>query len=183
MAGARESHNQIELTTDRLQESVRMKLRIVGLLLVVFGSLALVLVPAYLIQPFAPQTPGEVALSYHLRAWSPLGTLALLVLGGVLLVRLWAASRSILGKIPLVAAGLLLGAGAFLARQNHFEWMFQPLPHPGFVEAGRASEVEDADMVLAVEAGGQAKAYPVRLMAYHHVVNDEVGSQPIVATY
>jgi hypothetical protein len=38
-------------------------------------------------------------------------------------------------------------------------------------------------MVLAVERGGERVAYPVRLMAYHHVVADTVGGVPIVATY
>jgi hypothetical protein len=38
-------------------------------------------------------------------------------------------------------------------------------------------------MVLAVEIGGESVAYPVRLMAYHHLVGDTVGGVPIVATY
>jgi hypothetical protein len=37
--------------------------------------------------------------------------------------------------------------------------------------------------VLAVENHGEAVAYPIRLMAYHHVVHDRVGGTPIVATY
>src|SRR5712692_1826092 len=36
---------------------------------------------------------------------------------------------------------------------------------------------------LAVKINKEAVAYPVRLMAYHHVVQDVVGGTPICATY
>ena len=49
--------------------------------------------------------------------------------------------------------------------------------------AAEANWVEDGDMVLAVEKNGEAAAYPVRQVAYHHVVQDVVGGVPIVATY
>jgi hypothetical protein len=38
-------------------------------------------------------------------------------------------------------------------------------------------------MVIAVEIAGDAVAYPVRQMAYHHLVNDVVGGRPVVSTY
>ena len=34
-----------------------------------------------------------------------------------------------------------------------------------------------------VHLNGDAKAFPVSLMAYHHVVNTTVGREPIVVTY
>jgi len=159
-----------------------MKLRAVVLFLLVIAALALVLIPAILIQPFAPQTPGQIEVAYRLRAISPIVTLFLGVLGLFSIVRLWRGSR-FLAKPPLVLAGLLLVAAAFLSRQNHFEWMFRPLPHPGFVEVADAKHVDDKDMVMFVQTGGETKAYPVRLMAYHHVVNDVVGGDPVVVTY
>jgi hypothetical protein len=78
--------------------------------------------------------------------------------------------------------GLTLLATWF-ARQNHFEWMFNPLPAAAYARAGEVDFLSDTDMVLAIEVGGESVAYPVRLMAYHHVVADTVGGQPIVATY
>ena len=61
--------------------------------------------------------------------------------------------------------------------------MFNPLAHSSYVKTGEASFVNDKDMVLAVEINKEAVAYPVRLMAYHHLVQDTVGGLPIVATY
>jgi hypothetical protein len=39
------------------------------------------------------------------------------------------------------------------------------------------------DRVIGVVFGGEARAYPLRLMRWHEVVNDLVGSEPIAVTY
>jgi hypothetical protein len=38
-------------------------------------------------------------------------------------------------------------------------------------------------MVIGVEIGGQSRAYPVRYLAYHHMLNDELGSTALLPTY
>jgi len=38
-------------------------------------------------------------------------------------------------------------------------------------------------MILAVRFGGDARAYPIREMAYHHIVNDVVEDVPVAVTY
>ena len=71
---------------------------------------------------------------------------------------------------PLVLLAATGGMSAWFARQNHFEWMFHPLRDPTYAPAGLAPFLDDRDMVTAVEIGGDAVAWPVREMAYHHVV-------------
>jgi len=79
---------------------------------------------------------------------------------------------------------LPLAAAAWVSRQNHFEWLFPPLRHPGYdPAAAAASYVEPGDMVLAVEIGGEAAAYPVRQIAFHHVVEDVAGGTAVAVTY
>ncbi len=39
------------------------------------------------------------------------------------------------------------------------------------------------DRVIGVEISGDARAYPLRLMRWHEVVNDVVGGEPIAVTY
>ena len=51
------------------------------------------------------------------------------------------------------------------------------------VKASEASFVGQRDMVLAVTINGESVAYPVRQMAYHHVVHDRIEGVPIVVTY
>ena len=86
-------------------------------------------------------------------------------------------------KAVLAIAVLLTFATTWFARQNHFEWMFHPLPNAAYAKASQADFMNDGDRVLAVAIGNEAVAYPIRLMAYHHVVADTVNGVPIVATY
>ncbi len=39
------------------------------------------------------------------------------------------------------------------------------------------------DMVIAVTLGGESRAYGIREMGYHHIVNDQLHQAPIVVTY
>ena len=151
-------------------------------LLVVALTLAVVAVPVFVIMPFKAQTPVGVEWSYFLRRWSPWVTVTALVVALLFCLRLWRGARW-WGRIamPLLLAPLI--AVTWFARQNHFEWMFNPLPSAAYAKASEANFLSDNDMVLAVEINGEAVAYPVRQMAYHHVVNDVVGGKPITATY
>jgi uncharacterized protein DUF3179 len=154
---------------------------ILGLVLLV--GLAWVATPMVLIQPFAPQTRRGLAVAYSMRGLGPSLTLGLLILGLAAASVLWPRLVSWKGRVLAGSAVALLAGCAFLSRQNHFEWMFRPLPRPGFVDAAQAKDVADDDLVLGVEVGPESHAYPVRAMAYHHVVNDVIAGEPIVATY
>jgi hypothetical protein len=152
------------------------------LLLIVLVALAVVVAPVWIIQPFKPQTSRGLEVSFALRHWSPLVTVIALILA-LLLVGMLARGSRWWSKAILVLILLPLLASTWFARQNHFEWMFNPLANTAYAKASEAAFVVDSDMVLAVENIGEAVAYPVRLMAYHHLVQDTVGGTPIVATY
>ena len=171
------------MTTNLRQTNARRRLGWLALLIVVIAALAVVAAPVWIIQPFKPQTNGGLAVSYALRRWSPLLTVTALVISLALVVWLWRGSRRWIAKVVLVILLLPAIAAAWFARQNHFEWMFNPLANSAYAKANDALFVGEDDMVLAVEHNGDAVAYPVRLMAYHHVVGDTVGGTPIVATY
>ncbi len=50
-------------------------------------------------------------------------------------------------------------------------------------QEGRGKFLLDGDRVVGVALNGEARAYPVRLMRWHEVVNDQVGNRPILVTY
>lgn len=153
------------------------------LLVITLVGLAIVLAPVWIIQPFKPQSARGVEVSYALRRWSPWVTLIALAFGLFLVARLWRGSRRWWKKAFLVVVLIPLLASTWFARQNHFEWMFNPLANAAYAKTSEAGFVADSDIVMTVESNGEAVAYPVRLMAYHHVVQDVVGGTPIVATY
>lgn len=145
--------------------------------------LVMILVPGILIRPFAPQTGNDLAVAFLLRRWSPLVSLVA-GLGALLLVRrIWQGSPRVLPRAAALLVTVLIGGGAWLARQDYFEWMFAPLPDARFVRIASVDFVQPGDMVLATTVQGDAVAYPVRQLAYHHLVEDAVGKVPIVATY
>ena len=155
----------------------------VALLLLALIGLAIVMIPVWIVRPFKPQTEAGLKLSYLLRSWSPLATIVASTGALVLVIWLFRGARRWWRKAALVVIILPLLAATWFARQNHFEWMFHPLAQTAYAKTNDAGFVADTDMVLAVENKGEAVAYPVRQMAYHHLAADVVGGTPIVATY
>lgn len=150
--------------------------------LLVAAVLVIVLTPVFLIMPFKAQTARTMEISYLMRRWSPWVTILASLLILTLAVRLWIGGRW-WSRIALVILLLPVLGATWLARQNHFEWMFNPLPNPAYVKTSDANFVNDDDRLMVVAINGEAVAYPIRLMGYHHVVEDTVGGTPIVATY
>jgi uncharacterized protein DUF3179 len=154
------------------------------LLLIIIGiALAVVMVPALLIQPFKVQTLERLKISYALRDWSPALTLLALAFALLIGISLWNRNQRWWRKALLAVLFLPLLVATWFARQNHFEWMFKPLPNTAFSDVSNASFVSESDMVLAVELNGDAAAYPIRQVAYHHVVQDTIGGIPVLVTY
>jgi hypothetical protein len=53
-----------------------------------------------------------------------------------------------------------------------------------FLTKDRADKVlSDSDRVLGVSWNGDAKAYPIRILNWHELVNDSVGGRPILVTW
>lgn len=154
-----------------------------ALIVLTVVAFAVVAIPVILIRPFAPQTPASITLAFALRRWSPWVTVAVALAGVGIALGIWRASPRVFPRIVLVLLLLLTLLPTWAARQNHFEWMFAPLPDARFIRAAEARAVEPGDMVIAVLVKGDAAAYPVRQLAYHHLVEDAAGGVPIVATY
>lgn len=54
---------------------------------------------------------------------------------------------------------------------------------PRFVAAGDAGFLGDEDIVMAIELDGHARAYPVAILNYHEIVNDQIGGRAVAVTY
>jgi hypothetical protein len=149
----------------------------------VVGAVATVAIPVWLIRPFESQSPEALKTAYTLRQWSPIVTVAGLIAAVAATVLLWRGSKRWWKRSALVLFVAVASGCAWFARQNHFEWMFTPLLKAEYARAAEANYVEEDDKVLAVEINGEAVAYPVRQIAYHHIVQDTVGGTPVAVTY
>jgi len=54
---------------------------------------------------------------------------------------------------------------------------------PQFVDAQSADFLLDEDQVLGVLIGGIARAYPIKILNWHEVVNDTIEDTPLVVTF
>jgi len=146
------------------------------------AAMYLAIKPYRIIHPKLPQTPEGLEFVYQLKQWTVFVIPILLVICLAILVLLWQKSRwwtKLLSVICLAPAGFAV----WLVNTNPFEMMFNPLPKPEFVKIEEVDFVNDEDMVIAVNIGQESVAYPIRQMAYHHIVQDIVGGVPIAVTY
>lgn len=152
------------------------------------AAAALVVVPQVLSMPFRPQTPASLEWVYRLKVIAPWATVALFVVAVWAIFRLW-SSRPRKSRARAVALALVLAlclapivGATYISRQNIFEQYFAPLPETRYTSAADAA-LDDAALVIGVEVDGQALAYPVSIVGYHHIVNDRLTSEPFVVTY
>lgn len=144
-------------------------------------GIALFLIPAFVIRPFRYQSASALSLAIQVKWIAPAATAVACAAVLVLSLSLWQTASRV-ARAGLVAAMLLSVASAVMVRLNYFEWMFRPIQAAGFVAAGDA-HLADKEMVMTVQIGPDARAYPIRQMAYHHVLNDTAGGVPITVTY
>jgi hypothetical protein len=63
------------------------------------------------------------------------------------------------------------------------------IDHPKFEQlaAGKASGwsagIGDTEAVISLAINGDARAYPLRVLMWHEIVNDTVGGRPVTVTY
>ena len=58
-----------------------------------------------------------------------------------------------------------------------------PLENPAFEPAGEVDWLPGVEPVLALEINGDARAYPLRIMTWHELVNGTVGGIPVTVSY
>lgn len=144
-------------------------------------TLALAAYPMYVIRPFREQTPAALsrALWVQLHDKPILLILALAISASALLTWRRAGWISRLLLAPSIVLVLLAAVSAWV---NPYEHMFHPFGAPHYIAAQQAS-LDGSDMVIAVTIGNESRAYPIREMGYHHVVNDRLHGLPMVVTY
>ncbi|MBI3810350.1 MAG: DUF3179 domain-containing protein [Nitrospirae bacterium] len=104
--------------------------------------------------------------------------------------------------IGLAAGGLLLGALGFSLRSSgEFDLSKHNVPldqivsggpgkdgipallKPVFVPVREANFLKDEERILGLSRGSEAKAYPIKILNWHEIVNDTIGGKPVVVTY
>jgi hypothetical protein len=153
------------------------------LLIVCFAaSLFLLAYPIYVIRPFRHQGATELRVALAVLRLRPVAMIVAMAVAAVAALQYRREQKARWKRgLAVAAAVAVLGFGG-LSRVNVYELMFHPVGQPEFVAAS-ATKLDGAEKVLAIRVGEEARAYPIRSISYHHIVNDRLGGVPIAATY
>ena len=132
--------------------------------------------------PVLQSYPWQMDLAYFM--WSNIAKfrIVLLILIGLVATQLTIAHPIGFG-LGLVLCMALWGGIYWLF--NKFwvgKYKFLPITQKTFLTA-QENKVDPSTLIIGVDINGEQRAYPANLLFYHHQVPDEVGGQPILATY
>ncbi|NBA75365.1 DUF3179 domain-containing protein [Emticicia sp. ODNR4P] len=137
----------------------------------------------YFIMPFpGSQQSDTIELAYFLHQY----IWYLRILGIVVLAHpLWKnfkigskLTKSILGGLTFLWLGVVYLFNFQLTADHMF---YQPKNKT--MASGSDNKIAKNKLILGVVHNGQAKAYPIQLIGYHHQVIDTVGGTPMMITY
>jgi hypothetical protein len=151
-------------------------------LLCLLVAAAALVYPLYVIRPFRYQGPRELMVALAVLRFRPFAMILCALFSLVALVRYWSRETRILRRVLSAISVVAVAAVAVLSRVNVYEIMFHPFDRPSFANADQ-SKLDGDEKVIAVHVGREARAYPIRIISYHHIINDVVDGIPIAATY
>lgn len=54
---------------------------------------------------------------------------------------------------------------------------------PDFIDPDKANFMKDEDLVLSYSHNGRTRAYPLRILVWHEIVNETIEGKPVLVTY
>lgn len=149
------------------------------------GALGLVLFElanVYFVMPMpGSQRSDSIGLAYALYRARWVLRAGFAAMAGVGLVRLWRAGGRARWWAPPALAMAVLAAVAIQLQMAADRMFLQPRS-PTLVPAAKNAVALDR-LVLGVTLRGEARAYPIRFLGYHHQIRDTVGGTPVMVTY
>jgi hypothetical protein len=140
------------------------------------------LLRVYLIMPLpGSQRLQSIDVAYALHSWRwPIRV----VLGTVIALGMKSAWRG--GRLPKVlvpfaialVAAAAYGGNVFMSADRIFI-----APKAVNMQPADRNVVQMARLVVGIELNGDARAYPVQFIGYHHQVRDSVGGRPVLVTF
>src|SRR5204863_8991752 len=139
------------------------------------GLLLFEIANVYFIMPMpGSQKMNSVDLAYFLYSWRwAFRILFVLMIGVGLFGSHW--KRKWVLIIPIGLLAVVIYMSNFKMAADH---MFYQPKKLSMVKAA-ANQVDSGRLVIGVTINGEAKAYPIRFLGYHHQVQDTIGGKPI----
>ncbi len=143
------------------------------------GLLLFEIFNVYFIMPMpGSQQMNSVALAYFLYSWRWIFRFffGLLVIFGLVKGK-WKRIWTLLIPVTVVAFAIY-----FMNFKMSADHMFLQPRHLVFANSTE-NKVDTERLVLGVVFNNEAKAYPIRFLGYHHIVQDTCGGKPVLLSY
>jgi len=148
----------------------------------VLGMLLLEIANVYFIMPMpGSQRMRSIDVAYFIYSWRwPLRALfGIMIALGVLPA--WRTRGPLRFLVPASLLAVVAVAYAFNFRMAADHMFLQPTVLRMATKAD--NKVEQDRLVVGIELNGDARAYPLQFIGYHHQVRDTVGGQPVLVSY
>ena len=143
------------------------------------GLLLFEIANVYFIMPMpGSQQMNSIDLAYFLYKWRWIfrGLFAAMIFLGLLRSQ-WKRKWLLFFPIAMLAAVIYMAN--FVMAADH---MFYQPKKLLLVNAAQ-NKIDSNRLVLGIVNNGEAKAYPIQFLGYHHQVQDTVGGKPVMVTY
>lgn len=147
-----------------------------------FGLIGLLLfeiLNVYFIMPMpGSQQMNSIDVAYFLYTWRWVFRIVfgLMIIMGILKARI---KRRWLLIIPLLIVGAAVYMANFVMAADHMFYQ----PDKVLMADATENKVDSQRLVIGITHNGEAKAYPIRFLGYHHQVQDTIGGKPVIVTY
>jgi len=149
-----------------------------------FGLVGLILFEVanvYFIMPMpGSQKMNSIDVAYFLYRWRWIfrGLFGLMILVGLFRSR-WHRKRKWLLIIPVGILAAIIYMANFKMAADHMFYQ----PKQLLLVNATENKVDSQRLVLGIVNNGEAKAYPIRFLGFHHQVQDTIGGKPMIITY
>jgi len=136
----------------------------------------------YFVMPFSGSQQSEtIDIAYWLGRHINLIRFLIGIVLLIALVRVWRRGKA--WERICLSLAVLSFIPVYLLFNFRFEAdsIFHKPSRISFIPA--ASSEDKTKLVIGIVVNGEAKAYPIQLIGYHHQVEDIIGNEPVIVTY
>jgi hypothetical protein len=121
---------------------------------------------------------NSIDLAYFLHKWRWVfrGLFGLMIIVGLFRSQ-WKRKWLLFFPIAIIAAVIYMTN--FVMAADHMFYQ----PKKVLMVSGAENKIDPNRLVIGVTNNGEAKAYPIQFLGYHHQVQDSVGGKPMIITY
>ena len=133
----------------------------------------------YFIMPMpGSQQMNSIDLAYFFYKWRWIfrGLFAAMIIIGLLRSH-W--KRKWLLIFPIAIVGIVVYMANFVMAADHMFYQ----PEKVLMVHAAENKIDSNRLVIGVVNNGEAKAYPIQFLGYHHQVQDTIGGKPMLITY